>query len=205
MYLQDYKTSFTSGGLFFREALKIAELYASRQDWTAVRRTIRDENALQTRTQAASIRTGREALQRVQALTAAELQILLDGSRQEQNQILWLAACKHYPLVREFASQVIREKFLRMDLQVSYLDYDIFFNEKSEWHAELEKLTALTKKKLRQVLFRMLREAEITTPDNAILPAILSPRVGGAISADDPALLSIYPISDAEIQRQVPS
>jgi hypothetical protein len=85
----------------------------------------------------------------------------VDGSRQEQNQILWLAVCKHYRIIYEFAIEVIREKFLRLDVILSYLDYDVFFNSKAEWRQGLDQLTGTTKKKLRQVLFRILHEAEI--------------------------------------------
>ena len=49
-------------------------------------------------------------------------------------------ACKQYSLVREFAIEVVREKFLRLDLALSYLDFDIFFNAKAEWDDELAAL-----------------------------------------------------------------
>jgi hypothetical protein len=198
-----YKTSFTAGGLFQREALKIAQRFLELGDWTLVRSAALENNLLQTRTKSSSVRLVREVIQRMQCLTPNQLEILLSGSRQEQNQILWLAVCKHYRLVAEFTQEVIREKFLHMDLELSYLDYDIFFNAKAEWHTELDELTPRTKNDLRQVLFRMLREAEIISSSDQILPLILSTRVVQSILMDDPACLAFFPVSDADSRRQV--
>ena len=139
----------------------VAELYFDLGDWSLVRNNIFENNLLQARTQSSFKRTIHELLQRLQCLTRDQLQILVDGSRQEQNQILWLAVCKHYRIIHEFALEVIREKFLRLDVILSYLDYDVFFNSKAEWRQGLDQLTGTTKKKLRQVLFRILHEAEI--------------------------------------------
>lgn len=203
MTIHEYKTSFTAGGLFHHEALKIAQRYIASGDWTVVRSEILENNALQARTMSSSIRLVREAMQRVQCLTPLQLELLVNGSRQEQNQILWLAACKQYRLIAEFAQEVIREKFLHLDLELSYQDYDIFFNGKAEWHTDLDGLTGTTQKKLRQVLFRMLREAEILSPSNQIQPLILSPQVAQSILQDEPAFLGFFPVSDADIRRQV--
>jgi hypothetical protein len=198
-----YQISFTTGGLFIREAAKAAELYFQLGDWDAVRAEIRRGNLLLARTQTALTRTSCELVQRLQGLTRSQLEILADGSRQEQCQVLWLAACKHYPFIREFAAEVVREKFQHLDFTLSYLDFDIFFNDRAEWHEELEQRTQTTRKKLRQVLFRMLHEAQILSPANQILPVMLAPRVAQAVVEEDPALLTIFPISEMEIRKQV--
>jgi len=202
MTTKEYKTSYTTGSLFFREAIMVAELYFDLGDWFLVRNKILENNLLQARTQSSFKRTLQELLQRLQCLTNDQLLILMDGSRQEQNQILWLAVCKHYRIIHEFAIEVIREKFLRLDVILSYLDYDVFFNSKAEWHEGLDQLTDATKKKLRQVLFRILHEAEIISSTNKILPTIVSARVAVSIVNDNPAYLAIFPITDAEIQKQ---
>lgn len=199
----DYLMSFSTGGLFYREAVIAAESYLHLGDWEKVRDQIVRENTLHARTQAASIRTSRELCNRLKQLTDRQLQVLIEGSRQEQNQILWLAVCKQYRFAREFAEEVIRNKFLRLDFELNYADFDIFFNNKADWHEELEILTDTTRKKLRQVLFRMLTEAEILSKTHHILPAFISPLVGRTIAEDDPGLFSIFPINDLEIQRQM--
>jgi hypothetical protein len=76
----------------------------------------------------------------------------------EQKQLLWLAVCKRYAYIREFSVEVLNEKYLRLDYELTEFDYDVFFSRKADWHIELDKLTDSTRKKLKQVLFRMLRE-----------------------------------------------
>ncbi len=88
---------------------------------------------------------------------------------------------------------MIREKVFHLNNQLDLIDWDTFFNSKAEWNDELDHLTALTKAKLRQVVFRMLREADILTPENAIQSTVLSPRVVNVIQFDNKDLLTIYP------------
>ena len=196
-----YRISFTSGGLFYREAVKVADLYSSLQDWDLVREQLIEKNLLQTRTRSSMIRTARELTQRLKTLTSEQLAILADGTRQEQNQVLWLAVCKHYAFVREFATEVMREKYLRLDWELSYTDFDTFFYAKAEWNEGLQKTKDSTRKKLCQVLFRMFTEAQIISTDHVILPAFFSARVVNAIIQDDRTYFAVFPISDADIRN----
>ena len=198
-----YLLSFSSGGLYYEESIKIVELFLHLRDWAITRTQVIEQNLLQTRTISTAKRRCREICFRLELLTDCELDILINGSRQEQNHILWLAACKRYALVREFAVEVLREKFFRMDLVLSYEDYDAFFNAKAEWHSELEKLTQKTRDKLRQVIFRMMREAELISKADMINPGLLTPRVIEAIGEDDRSYLAIYPVFDADIERWI--
>jgi hypothetical protein len=168
-------------------------------DWVDVQKIILETNSLQARTTSSLKRTTREVIQRLQTLTEDQLSVLTEGNRKDQTDILWLAVCKHYEIIREFAIKVIREKYLRLDRQLSFLDWDTFFNSKAEWDDQLENLTDSTKDKLRQVLFRMLHEAEIISTSNAILPAIISPRVTRVIKQENTENLLIFPISNIKL------
>ena len=196
-----YKMSFTTGGLYYREAVKLTELYAELGSWPAVSQAVRSENLLQARTQSSLNRTAIELLQRLQTLTTAELEVLRAGSRSEQQHILWLAVCKQYRFVREFALEVLREKYLRIDYVLAYPDYDAFFYNKAEWSPELESTTRATREKTRQVLFRILAEAQLISSQKEILPQVLSAAVVRAVVADDPIFLFCFPLSDFDIQR----
>ena len=202
MAINPYRAAFTTGGLFLQEANFIVQTYFEVNDWGTVREIVIQHNLLKTRTRASSIRTSREIIQRLETLTRTQLQILSNGDRQEQNQILWLAVCKQYRLIQEFAMEVIREKTYRLDTSLSYADFDAFFNTKAEWHVELANLTLRTRSELRRVLFQMLRQAEILSSANQILPALPAPRVARAILADDPAWSMVFPVSDTDVNRQ---
>lgn len=194
MTLTTYSMSFTTAPLLFNETLRVAALYLEEQDWQSVREKVLQDNLLQMRTVNSAKRVFSEISSRLKQLTSIQLKMLLDSRRREQNYLLWLAFCKRYRFVHDFASQVIREKFLRLDMALSYEAYDVFFNNMAEWHPEVERVASSTRKKQRQFLFRILREAELLTPQNQIIPAILSPRLTAVIRDEDPAHLAIFPV-----------
>jgi hypothetical protein len=198
----NYRLSFTTGGLFFQEAIKVAPLWMEFKDWDAVSEAVFAQNLLQSRTKSAGQRKLFELKGRLTVLTADQLDRLIYGARQEQDQVLWLAACKQYALIHEFAVEVLHEKFLRLDDQLDYRDFDVFFSNKAEWNPSLEELTISTRKKLRQVLFRMLRQASLLSRDNHILPCLLAPEVVQVIAADDPAYFSIFPTFSSNTKPQ---
>ena len=201
--LLKYRMSFTVGGLLYQESVSTVDLYIKSKDWAKVRDEIFKINLFQIRTQNSLERICREVLSRLKLLSLEQLKIIQDGSRQEQLQILWIAVCKRYSFIRDFAIEVIREKFLLMDYAISKEDYTIFFDTKAEWHEELEKLKDSTKKKLKQVLFRILREAEITSEMNIILPSILTKRVAKALFSDKSGLYIVLPVSDADFKEWI--
>jgi hypothetical protein len=195
--------SFSTGGLFYNESLKTLGVYEVEKDWSLTREKVLAKNLLQSRTQSSTARRAREICHRLETLTTKQLQLLSSGSVQEQLYLLWVSICKHYPFIKEFAVQVLREKFLRMDLLLTHQDYDIFFDMKAEWHEELEQLTESTKAKLRQVLFKIMREAELLSKDNMILPGLLTQELAAVLAEDNPEWLTVLPISDTEINRWV--
>ena len=134
---------------------------------------VKSENLLQARTQSSVQRIFRELAPRLQHLTEEQLALLVEGNHQEQKQLLWFAICKRYAYIREFAIEVIHEKYLSLDYELTEFDYEAFFNRKADWHAELDRLKETTRKKIKEVLFRMLREAELISEDRMITAASL--------------------------------
>lgn len=193
--------SFTAGGLFLRESVELAELYLKEGDWKTAKSKALENNLIQSRTASSSERVCREICLRLEGLDEAELKILTAGSLQVQQQILWVAICRRHRFIYEFASEVIREKYLQLNLDLRPEDYDAFFNAKAEWHDELEQLTEATRNKLRQVAFKMLREADLLTKNNTIIPAMLTPQVAQAVGSQSPDDLRIFPLSDRDIRE----
>ena len=196
-----YNMSFTAGALLYRESMVVAGLAGEALDWDRVKHEVLAGNLLQMRTPSASQRILREVTARLRLLTPTQVRLLLGGSRPEQNLLLWLAVCKRYRFIREFAVDVVQEKYLRLDLAVSYEDYDVFFNAKAEWHSEVESLAPSTRSKLRQIVFRMLREAEILTSSNRIVPVLMTPQLAAAVAEDDPAYFAIFPMAAPQLTR----
>lgn len=196
-----YSTSFTVGALFYQESIKIAKRYVDLKEWNLVRNEVMETNLLQTRTQNTSKKLYFEICSRLKLLSKEELQILVNGSNQEQLCILWLAVCKRYKFIHDFAVEVVREKYLQMNFNLTREDYSIFFNTKEEWHEELESLTKSTKNKLRQILFKMLREADLITKENKIIPGVLTSHLIEVINKNSYPYLAIFPVSDSEVKE----
>lgn len=196
-----YLMAFTAGALLLRESVIAAELYARVGDWGAVRQELRAGNLLQIRTPSAAERRGREVVQRLENLTPPQLQMLVEGNRSDQAALVWLATCKRYRFIRDFATEIVREKLVRLDPHLTYDDFDIFFNRQAEWHPEVDRIEPSTRAKLRTNLFAMLREADIVSAGNLIQPALLSHAVVRAIRDEDPAQLAIFPVSDGQLKE----
>lgn len=188
-----YSLSFTTGGLLAREADLIAPLYLQDRDWRAVRRTVTEENLLQTCTTSSRTLITREAIQRLSVLNNSELELIVEASLTERCHLMWVAACRRYELIGDFAEEVLRERFLLMTPTLSFDDFDRFITGKSLWHPELDDLKNSTRAKLRQNLFRMLREAGLLTEHGDIVPAVLSERVLNLFQSHTPSDVRFLP------------
>lgn len=85
-----YSMSFTTGGLFHQESVKLAALYLDLGDWETVRDKVIAENSLQTRTVSSLKRVCREVISRLKTLSSDGLKFLVDARHQEQAYLLWL-------------------------------------------------------------------------------------------------------------------
>jgi hypothetical protein len=193
--------SFTAGGLFLREAPRVAVLYLELRDWNKVRDAVLDKNLLQLRTKSSGIRVSRELCARLNCLSETEIQVLADGNIHEKSALLWLAVCRQYRFVFEFSTEVLRIKFLTYQRELSYGDFDSFFNSKAAWHEELDGITGSTQAKLRQVLFRILHEAGLTDSQNVLQPVLLTPRFVKLISSRTPQDLAVFLVADADLKE----
>jgi hypothetical protein len=196
-----YRLSFTTGGLFLQEAPMVASLYLQLGDWSATRNQLRDQNLLQVRTAAAATRISKEVTARLQELSAEEVSALPDLSLRDQANLLWVAVCRRYPFIREFASEVLREHFLVLRRRLAHTDFDSFLNAKALWHAELDDIARSTHLKLRQNLFRMLREADFLSDQYEIHPAQLSPHLAQILARQGMQAFLVFPATDNDVQR----
>lgn len=192
--------SFTTGGLFHRESVNLAALYLDLGDWNSVRDKVVAENLLQTRTLNTLKRVCREVVSRLRTLSQSELDFLVEGSHQEQAYLLWLAVCRRYRFIADFAVEVLRERYITLKADLTHEDFDSFFNRKSEWHLELDQITQATRSKLRQVLFKILRDADLLAANNMINAAILSPKLLDVIHRGNRRDFSYFPVFESDLK-----
>jgi hypothetical protein len=196
-----YRVSFTTGGLFHRESVKLAELYLDLRDWKVVQERVLVENVLQARTLNTIKRVCREVISRIRTLSTDELDFLVAASHQEQAYLLWLATCRQYKFIADFAVEVLRESYITLRNDLTHEDFDSFFNRKSEWHEELDRITPATRSKLRQVLFKILREADLLTAHNMINAALLTPKLLEIILQSNQRDILYFPVFESEVKR----
>lgn len=193
MASQKYKLSFTAASLSIREAVNIAEVYLQNKNWAKTKQIIKDKNLLQSRTNSRTIRVARELIQRLENLTDAQIELLVSGNPTEQKYLLWFAVCRTYALIKEFAVEVLHEKYTSRSMKLTELDYDAFFNRKADWSEDLNQITTSTRKKIRQVMLLMMKEADLLTDDNLIIRAMLSSRLVEALKPNAPIGYQIFP------------
>ncbi|AWE42797.1 MULTISPECIES: DUF1819 family protein [unclassified Actinobaculum] len=188
-----YALSFTSGSLLAREACIAAALYLDLRDWQDARAQLTQQNLLQTRTTSSAVRLARETVQRLAVFSIDELTALVDASPSDRGLLLWVAACRRYAFIGDFAEEVVRERYLLLTPRLGHDEFDSFVNGKALWHPELTELRESTRKKLRSNVFRMLTEAGLLE-SGLIQHAIPSENVQNLLQARNPSDLRFLPI-----------
>lgn len=194
-----YKMSFSTGGLFHNESLELARLHIGGEPWEDTILRAMEEGTTSLPKSASNRRSLREISNRLLTLTNEERAYLLDeADRSEQQALLWLATCRAYRFIREFAVEVVRERYLSYQHDLPLESFDILFEAKAEWDEGLAGLSRSTRLKLRQIMFRIMREAGIISEDGCIQTAIISTRLRHMIEDDEPGELAIFPIVPVE-------
>lgn len=196
-----YSMSFTTGGLFHHESVKVASLYLQFGNWEVTRDEVIRQNVLQARALNTSKRVCREVISRLKTLSLTELKFLVEADRQNQAYLLWMAICRRYQFIADFAVEVIRERFLSLKADLNPVEFDIFYNRKSEWHQELDKIQPSTRGKLRQVLFKMLKDANLLTEKQVINAAMLSPELKALIANANLQEFMVLPILEINLKE----
>ena len=185
--------SFATGGIYLNETLAVAAQHEPGASWETTAARALEAGAFPVRKVSSAKRTIREMTHRLRCLSAEELELLANGDRDDQVALLWLAICRAYRFIREFAAEIISDRFAGYRTDVSYDDFDAFFARKAEWSARLAKISETTRAKLRAVMFRFLREAGIITDEMQIRPALLSPRISDHIKQNDASEWRYFP------------
>lgn len=189
-----YRMSFVVGGLYVNESVELAQLHAESESWESTLQKATHAGLASLPKIASRRRTLREIIIRISQLTSSETEYLVThADRSEQQALLWIATCRAYRFVREFTIEMVRERYLSLKLDLPLETFDTFFAAKAEWDDGLSKITPSTRSKLRQILFRMLREAGIISEDRRILSPDVSARLRTMLEDRSPQDLLLFP------------
>lgn len=140
---------------------------------------------------------------RLSFMTSKQIEILLESDLVTQKQMAFISVCKTYGFIRDFVIEVVREKFLVYDYHITEGDYISFFRRKNDLHDEMDTLTELTEKKIKQVTFKILEQAGLidTIKSRTIQPQIIDFKLMEALVQDNPNWLKVLLLSDMDIER----
>ena len=172
---REYGFSLTAGGgLQLEWSAELALIHREGEPWRSTIDRAFAEGQLQPDTVSAR-RIATEAAVRLRTLSPAERGLLVTANSADRAAILWLAACRAYRIVGEFAVEVVSDRYqvFRTDLEPH--DFDVFFEAKSISSVKLQTATKSTRAKIRSLVFRFMREARILTEGGRINGMLMTP------------------------------
>jgi hypothetical protein len=191
-----YNFSFTASSLRLNEMILVAKNMLNHSQSDLV-------NELGGGKSATGKRMLKEFQKRVSKLTKKELQLLVDGDYSTQKQLAFLSVCKTQRFIRDFVVEVLREKLLVFDYQITEGDYISFYRRKAELYPDMEKLSEITVSKIKQVTFKILEQAGIIDDikTKTIQPQLLETNVINTIASDNKEWLKVFFMSDMDIEN----
>lgn len=191
-----YRFSFTASSLRTRAFVSVVNHLESENDEDI-------ELALGTGKRSTGKRMYVEMQKWSECLTSLQKQALLNGNFKTQNEIAFVAACKYYRFIRDFVIEVVREKSLVYDYEITLGEYLSFFRRKAEEHQEMYELSEVTQYKVQQVTFKILEQAGLidSIKTKMIQPQMIEPETKEAILQDNAELFKIFLYSDFDIQN----
>jgi len=176
---QFYSGEIVAGSLLVNESRKIADLLLRGLDEKAFYLAVLVDNVLQKRSPASARRQSRLIRNRLLPLHHDFWGMIRDGSHEQAVQALLAASIAHSRLLGDFINQVVQLRIRTFHKQVTYREWDIFFEECKHRDPSVAEWTESTTKKLRQVVFRILAEARIidSTRSLNLIPFSLLPEV----------------------------
>lgn len=188
-----YTLSFTVGGLFLFEGIALARLRATGLPWDEVRHAV-PAGVFVARGGASSVKRIRnEVVGRLTCLTDAEIAHLATAGMTDARALMWVAACRKYRILAEFAREVLDERLRTFQPEIRVTDFDALLDAKGVHAEEIARLTPSTRARLRSGAFRMLREAELLDAENRVCAPRLSGPLHDLLASDRRSGLDVIP------------
>lgn len=142
-----------------------------------------------------------ETTRRLSALTVGELAYLAgpDSSISDREALMWIAMCRYYAIVGEFAGEVLKKHYLVGNLHLDFEDYARFIANKATWHPELETISEGTAKKLRSNLFKAMVEAHLFDKNSDTVVSFLPSPSLADILMKRPDSFGFFPMRESSL------
>lgn len=183
--MKRYQADLSAGSLMLPESRIVARLLLDGVGLAAWERAIRIENVLQKSSPATATRQARLIRFRLEAIDCSLWPLIAEGDKEEAAQALFAAALKHSELLQDFVLEVVADHVRRLETKLSPMAWDRFIADCEARDPAVQKWSPTTRKKLLQVIIRILAEARYleTTRSLRFLPPHLYPSVVSALKA----------------------
>ena len=188
-----YTLSFTVGGLFLFEGIELSRLRATCSSWEEVRRASPDDVFVAKGGASSVKRIRNEVIGRLATLTPDEIGHLATGGMTDARALMWVAACRKYRILAEFAREVLDERLRTFQPEIRVTDFDAFLDAKGLNAPEIARLAPSTRARLRSGAFRMLGEAELIDPESRVRTLPLSGPLRDLLARDRRSGLDLIP------------
>lgn len=167
-----YSVSLTAGALLFEETEAIFNSFENFMDFYNVS-VISNENKLPTNSESSRKRIATELRKRFKSVKSPELWDYYQSSSSEERKILlFYIICISYPIVLDFMTEVVVNKWLNIDKELDKADVMNFIHRKFDSHPELEEYSDSSLKKVATRIIRIMEETGLLI--NGILKKIES-------------------------------
>ena len=97
---------------------------------------------------------------------------------------------------------MLREHRINLNSQIDYGDFDVFFSTKLNFHDELDGITISTRRKVCQVVFRILLEVGLLNKNNEINSIIPNIETIDLLGNHDLEITGLFPSYDQAITNK---
>lgn len=136
----------------------IAELLLANADDADWKQAIQVENRLQKRSPATAKRQSSALRKRLERLDQPFWRALRDGDDELATQVAFVAALERNLLLVEFVETIVQDAFSLRAENLAQYQWTDFLEDRSHRDPAIEDWTEVSKKKMGQVVFRMLAE-----------------------------------------------
>ena len=157
--LEIYAGDIVAGALLIPESRKIASLLLHRVNDDAWHKAIVIDNILQKRSPAAATRQARLIKSRLILMKPDLWKLVQKGKSEVSVQAILASAIKHSRVLGDFLNQVVHENWRTFKTNINVKDWKYFFETCSQADPQMLEWTESTRKKLKQIIFRILAES----------------------------------------------
>ena len=172
-----YRLSFGTGNAYINESSLILKKYLENKDWKETEKYNIENNILQTNSFSSAKRIFREISLRLKSLSNEEQEFFITSNYVDQSILIWISICRTYKFIGDFASMIISEKFSSYQIELDYNDFNYFYEQQKVLYEELNSLKDSTRKKLRQVIFKIMKDLNIISKSKEITPLLPSKEI----------------------------